>query len=294
MFLADLPNVLLRWWYVVVAGVVCTIALAALTTKFVPPTYHATAEVLLLPPSTAVPKGGNPYLALGGLDAIGGVLSTALTDAKTAADLKALGSSGEYTVGLDQLSPAPMLVVTADERTEEQSLDTVQQVLDRMPGVLRAIQVSAAVPDDSFITTTLITRSEKAEAQHKSQLRAVLVVVAGGLLGTLMVTALLNALFPRSRRRRPVVSNRPRPARQGATATTGVPDAAEGAFPSPVKQAPTRRLRVPARRPASTVSGEPSTPRPSSESPLPHSDITSTARPADDDQLRSEYSTRGG
>ncbi len=296
MFLADLPNVLLRWWYIVVAGVVCTVGLALFTLKVVPPTYHATAEVLILPPSTAVPKGGNPYLALGGLNAIGGVLSTALTDDKTVSELKAAGSNGEYTVGLDQLSPAPMLVVTADEPTAERSLETVQTVLDRLPGVLQGIQVSASVPTDSFITTTLITKSDKAAAQHKSQLRAVLVAVAAGLVGTLMVTAFVNALFPKSRRgrRRPI----PQRARTTSDAAAGTPppnDTDDVLDPARRATPPRRRIRV-----APTSSSPPASPPSSGETvpshpraEEPYSAVTSVTRHADGDRVRSEYSTRG-
>ena len=289
MFLADLPNVLLRWWYIVLAGVLCTVGLALFTLKVVPPTYHATAEVLILPPPTAVPKGGNPYLALGGLNAIGGVVSTALSDDKTVSELKAQGSSGEYTVGLDQLSPAPMLVIAADEPTADRSLETVQALLDRLPGVLREIQVAAAVPADSFITTTPIVQNDKAEAQHKSQLRAVLVAVAAGLVGTLMVTAVVNALFPKSRRGR----RRPIPTRSRSTgdAAAGTPppmDAVDPVEPAPPATPQRRRMRVQPMRTPSIDETKLSDPR----LEAPYSEPSSATRFADD-HARSEYSTRG-
>ena len=54
MYLVDALNVMVRRWYVVLAGVVFLAAGAALVIKFVPTTYQASGQmVLLLPPGAS-------------------------------------------------------------------------------------------------------------------------------------------------------------------------------------------------------------------------------------------------
>ncbi|TPG13836.1 hypothetical protein [Pedococcus bigeumensis] len=202
MFFAELPLVLLRRWYLVVLGVLLSGVLAGVTFQSVAPTYQARAEILLLPPSTSVPKGGNPYLVLGGLEAIGGVLSTALGDQATTAELKAQGAAGDFRVGLDQTSPAPLLEVVTESTTAADSLSTLQLVVDRIPPTMEAIQRAADVSPGSFITTTPITTTQKPEVLRKSQLRVVVVVTVIGLALTLLLTAAIDGLLVRRRVRR--------------------------------------------------------------------------------------------
>jgi capsular polysaccharide biosynthesis protein len=199
MFFAELPQVLLRRWYLVIVGLLLTGGLAAATFQAVRPTYESTSEVLLLPPATSVPKGGNPYLVLGGLEAIGGVLSTAMMDQATTSEVKTEVPGAEYTIGLDETSPAPMLVVTARATTPQESLRIVDLVLQRIPPTMEKIQRAADVSTGSYITTTQITATERPTVIRKSQLRLVLVAAALGIAFTLLVVALIDALIMRRR-----------------------------------------------------------------------------------------------
>jgi hypothetical protein len=234
MFFAELPLVLLRRWYLVVLGVLLSGVLAGGTFQSVSPTYQARAEILLLPPSTSVPKGGNPYLVLGGLEAIGGVLSTALSDQATTAELKAQGASGDFSVGLDQTSPAPLLEVITESTTAADSLSTLQLVVDRIPPTMEEIQRAADVAPGSYITTTPITTTQKPEVLRKAQLRVVVVVTAVGFALTLLLTAAIDGLLVRRRARRRGPDSEAG-AEAGSAAGTGTGTATDGdhAAPSP-------------------------------------------------------------
>ena len=67
MVLSDMLRSLLRRWYIVVLGVILTVAGVYGAYTVTPVTYSATSTVVLLPPEKSVKDGDNPYLYLGGL-----------------------------------------------------------------------------------------------------------------------------------------------------------------------------------------------------------------------------------
>ena len=94
MFFAELGQVLLRRWYLLLVGVLCAVGAGFVTFQAVPPGYTASAEVLLLPPDPTVPEDGNPYLSLSGLTPAGDVLARALSDPQAADEIAASGGPG--------------------------------------------------------------------------------------------------------------------------------------------------------------------------------------------------------
>lgn len=204
MFIAELVQVLRRRWYLVLAGLLCTAAAGFLTFQSVPPTFAASADVLLLPPPASVPEGGNPYLSLSGLTPAGDVLARALSDPKVAAEIAEGGARGEYFVELDGDSPAPMVSVEAEGGSAADAATTLNAVLARLPETLRDIQAAANVPPDAFISTSQVTKTETPTKAIKPQIRALVVVVGGALVLTLLLVAAIDALLrrPRSAARR--------------------------------------------------------------------------------------------
>jgi capsular polysaccharide biosynthesis protein len=239
MFLSELPRVLLRRWYLVLVGLIVTVGAAYQTTQVVPPDYTVTAEALMLPPSSSVPAGSNPYLALGGLDAAADVLSKSLSSEAAAAELQAIGSRGEFTVALDPDTPAPLVLVTATASVPQDAAATLALVLDRLPQTLKQIQQAANVPQNAYITSTVITKSTEAVKSSKPQVRSLVIVLGAGIALSLFLAAAIDALImvrkPRAIRlgapRRPVKEQvvasrrRPRPARNGTSSSS--PDGAD-------------------------------------------------------------------
>ena len=202
MFFAELGQVLLRRWYLLLVGLLCAVAAGFITFQAVPPTFTATAEVLLLPPDPSVPEDGNPYLSLSGLSPAGDVLARALSDPKTADEVAAAGGRGQYTVALDDDSPAPLVFLAAEADTAADAQTTRDLVLERLPAALRQIQAAANVPSDAYITTSEVTRTDEPVKEIKPQLRALVMATGGALVLTLLGTAAIDALLGRRQARR--------------------------------------------------------------------------------------------
>ncbi len=199
MFLSELPLAMARRWYVVLLGLLSTLGLALLAFDRVSPTYTATAEVLMLPPSTSVPEGSNPFLALGGLEAAGDVLSRSLSGPTTTARIEEAGGGEDYRVALDPNSPAPLVQIEAEGPTPTFALRTLDLVLAELPRQLIQIQREASVPVGAYMSSTTVTSTAEPESSLKPRIRALVVAVGVGLAGTLLFTALLDAFLARRR-----------------------------------------------------------------------------------------------
>lgn len=189
-------------WYFTLIGLLITLALCGLAALAVPVKYQAKAQILVLPPHTSVGTGGNPYLALGGLQAASDVLARAMSDGKTFQLLRSEGITGTYTVARDLTTSGPILLVAADDSTPEGALSTLNGILAQAAPRLAALQDDLNVPQNTRLTSNVFTRDTVASTQRKSQIRAVLVGFAGGVFVTIMLVSAVDSLLTRRRRRR--------------------------------------------------------------------------------------------
>ncbi len=198
MYLRNLRDSLRRRWYMVVVGMIMVGGLGALTYVEVPPTYEATASVVLLPPSSAVPVGDNPFLYLGGLAQALDVLTRAI-DADSTRETVLHGDSAlDYTASPDSSSAGPILAVGATGPTEQATLDVLSSVLATIPVTLNQLQEDLSVQTESRISSTIITVDQKATTVGKARIRAVVAVVgAAGTLILLLIGALDGLLLSR-------------------------------------------------------------------------------------------------
>lgn len=203
MLLGEIPKVLLRRWYVVVLGLLATVGLAFAALSAVPPAYALKSEVLLLPPSSAVPAGSNPYLFLGGLQSIGSIASKVMTDDRAQRSVKAQFGEVDFGVALDPTAAAPMILIEVSSSSPKTSQAAERFLSDRLPGVLLQLQEDANVPSKSLITTSSVIAADIPQIGRKSQIRAIVVAAAAGLLVTILTAAAVDALALRRRRRRP-------------------------------------------------------------------------------------------
>jgi hypothetical protein len=196
-----MPWVLLDRWYLVLIGLLATGGLVVTALHLVPPSYTTKANVLLLPPPTSVPAGGNPYLSLGGLDAAADIVSKSLSVDSMRNSLKEGGALGEWTVELDSTAAAPLILVTVDAETPDSSRKTLGLVLQQIPEVLQRVQQAVNAPTNAYIRSSVITSTEQPVRGVKPVIRAVGVVAAGGLLATIFGTTLVDSFLARRRRR---------------------------------------------------------------------------------------------
>lgn len=189
-------------WYFTIAGLLVTLALCGLASTAVPVKYQAKAQILVLPPKTTVGNGGNPYLALGGLQAAADVLARAMSDAQTYAKLRGEGITGTYTVARDLTTSGPVLLVAADNSTPDSALATLQGILAQAAPRLTELQDALTVPDSTRLTSDVFTQDKVATAQRKSQIRAILVAFAAGIFATVLLVSAGDSMLTRRARRR--------------------------------------------------------------------------------------------
>jgi hypothetical protein len=199
---SGLMGAALRRWYVTLLGLAVTAGLCLAAVHFVPAKYEATARVLLLPPASAVGKGGNPYLQLGGLDTVAAILGRSVSDPQTVAALAQRGATGKYTFAPDLLTSGPVLLLTVDDATPGAALGSAGIVLSEVPSSLSELQRSANVPTSALITSSVLTQDQQAKVVRKTQIRALLVAAAGGVGFTLVLVAMVDAFLRRRRDRR--------------------------------------------------------------------------------------------
>lgn len=197
MYLKDLLDALRRRWYVIVIGLLATVGLVSFAATLAPVEYVAKSSVLLLPPQNTVGAGGNPYLALGGLQAAADVLARAMTDTATVAELAPPQGTASYTVEPDATTNSPMLVIKSTDASPAGSLKTLSAVLVRAPAVLRGLQKEVGAPADALINLSTITHDTIAQADYKNEIRLMVVAAALGLAVSFFGASLLDGFLIR-------------------------------------------------------------------------------------------------
>ncbi|WP_449386432.1 hypothetical protein [Cellulomonas soli] len=197
MYLSEILAGLRRRWWIVLVGVLVTAAGATYVVSLVPAEQVARASVLLVPPEVVVGDTGNPYLGLNGLQPAADVLARALNDGQAHAELAPPGGTGDFVVSRDTSSSGPVLVVEVTDTDPTSAVAMLDDVLAAMPPMLEQLQADVDAPADSYIRMTVVTRDDLPESSSKSQIRALLVAVAGGLALTVFLTYAIDGLLVR-------------------------------------------------------------------------------------------------
>lgn len=259
MSLSELLAGLRRRWYAAVAGLLLTIGFCLAALSLVSAQYEANSTVLLTPPTTTVGAGGNPYLALGGLQGAADVVARAMSGAAVNDEVTPEGSSAAYTFEVDATSSAPMLVIQAKDSSAAGAIATLDKLLAKTPQVLSALQTQVGAPARSLITVGPITEDKIPSVNRKSQTRAVVLAGVVGLAILLFGTNLLDGYLVK------------RSTLPGQRAAFGAPAGGEGlvghatterrsvSFSDPVKEATTSRSRSLRLRPTEGGTGVEST-----------------------------------
>lgn len=203
MLVGTLIQVVRRRWLVVLAGVLLTGLAAAAVVNLQPPRYTVSATALLLPPK--VSSDGtetNPYLQLGGLTTAVDVLARALNDPRVHDQVVKSGETSDFIAERDFLTAAPLLVVTAESTSADRAREIRDDVLDAAPEVLSELQATVGVPASSRLTMETIVSDGAAELAYKAVLRTVIVVVAAGLAGSLLLAGGVDAWLIRRKARK--------------------------------------------------------------------------------------------
>jgi hypothetical protein len=209
------PSALLRRWYPIALGLVITAALCALAYVEVPPRQEMSSSVLLMPPQTAYDKdkGGNPYLVLGGMEAAVDVVAREMSGETLEQQAKAMGADS-FTLERDSTTPAPILLIKVAGKSPEGAQAGLTLLTEEVPKALTRLQDAVHVPQNALISSTVVAASVQPTVVRSSQLRALMMAGAGGLMLTLLLMVGVDNVLRSRRRRRsgvPLTMRRLRP-----------------------------------------------------------------------------------
>lgn len=192
-----------RQWPIAVAGVIATVVLCAATLHLVPPSYSTKASLLLTPPQTAPTStttgNPNPYMQLGGLQPLADIVSRAMMSSSSLATLRRAGLAGSYTVARDMTTDGPLVTVTTKAKTPAAAVTDLRLVLNLAGPQLNTLQANQGVVPKNRISTIVVARDTQASKSRKSQIRALVVALVVGLVGTALAVSVVDLLMQRRR-----------------------------------------------------------------------------------------------
>lgn len=176
-----------RRWYVVLLGLALTVGLAYAATQVSPPEYNARALILLLPGSNAVAEGGNPFLALSGLEQPGSIVVAYFDSAGAKDEVAAISGSAQFEVALDASTRGPVIAVDVTDTSTTSTMAVLGALLERVPAELARLQAEVDAPSESVITSMPIVVDTTPELDYSGTVR---LGIAGAVVGV-AVTGLL-------------------------------------------------------------------------------------------------------
>jgi hypothetical protein len=218
MIFSTILHSIRRRWYLLIAGLIATAAAGVFVYQETDPTYQRSASELLVPGSQTVPEGGNPFLYLGGLAQASDVLVRALGARDLQGPIQSEYPATSVIIDRDVSTSGPIIVITIEGKDDTAVGDVFQRMLAAAPDTLTDLQSQANVPLAAQITILPITIDVESTINDKGRLQAAAMVIAAGLVGTILVIALVDGLILalRGRRRGNPAGRRPSPERDRA------------------------------------------------------------------------------
>jgi hypothetical protein len=202
MIFSTILHSIRRRWYLLIAGLIATAAVGVLAYQQTDPSYQRSASELLVPGSQTVPEGGNPFLYLGGLAQASDVLVRALGARDLQGPIQSEFPGTSVIIDRDVSTSGPIIILTIEGKDDSAVREVFQRMLAAAPDTLSALQSQASVPRAAQITILPITIDVESTTDDKGRLQSAAVVIAGGLVGTILVVALVDGLILSMRRRR--------------------------------------------------------------------------------------------
>lgn len=195
MYLRDLVRSLFSRWYLLLIGLLVTAGLGWGAFQVIPVSYKSQASMVLLPPKVSTEPNGNPYLYLGGLGQALDVLTRALDADAERAPLEDAHPNAIYEVTPDTSTSGPILLITSTAPTANGARAMTAAVLEAVPTTLTNLQTGLVVPADSRITVMTIAVDQAATLDAKIKTQTLVVVAAGGIALTILLTGFIDGLL---------------------------------------------------------------------------------------------------
>ncbi len=224
MSFLDVIAALGRRWIVTVVGLLATAGLVYGASTIEPPVYTARALVLLVPSEQVVGEGGNPFLALGGLDLPARVV-VAYYESDVAKDRFSSGSpDAEYVVAIEESTRGPVISVDVTDASPAATLETLELLTSSIPVELERLQEEVDAPKNTVVSTLVLAKDEQAKIDNSGTVRMVIAAGSLGLVATVVGAVAVDGL----------VRSRAQGRKQAAPTD---PDASDPAAPWPATSA---------------------------------------------------------
>jgi hypothetical protein len=97
------------------------------------------------------------------------------------------------------LSPAPIIVLTAQEASPGQASRSLDVLTNQVPQTVTRLQADSSIPADARVSVAVVARPSAPARSGKSQLRAMAVALVAGLVLTVLAASFVEALAQRRR-----------------------------------------------------------------------------------------------
>jgi len=191
-----------RRWYIVLTGLILTVGLAWVAFQATPPEYEARGLVLLLPGANAVPEGGNPFLALSGLEQPASIVVAYFASAAAHTEVEAVSETADFSVQLDASTRGPVIAIDVTDRSAQGTIDTLEFLAARVPEELQRLQSEVGAPTPSLISSMPLVTDDEPEADNSGTVRITIAALAAGIIATGIATFALDGVLMRRRMRR--------------------------------------------------------------------------------------------
>ena len=206
----ELMKILRKRWALTTALLILTLIATAAALVKLPWTYESTGDVVFLPSKNlAKAYGDNPYLAFSStIREMADVIRYEATDMDAAQSLVTAGYAQPYTITDAVDTSAPILLITVTGSNAGAFEHTLTGVVNEISALLASRQ-SSIMPVNQ-IHDNVIASTPQAIRVTSKKARPLLVVLAVGLLFTVAIPVLVDAITERGRglRSRPSYADR--------------------------------------------------------------------------------------
>ena len=122
--------------------------------------------------------GGNPFLALSGLELPARLLVAYLDSATAQAQVAEVAPTATYDVSIEESTRGPVIAVDVTDDTADGALATLIYIANEVSIQLDRLQEQVAAPTDSEVTSMPLTIDSTAERDTSSAVRLSVAVLA--------------------------------------------------------------------------------------------------------------------
>ncbi|WP_157005415.1 hypothetical protein [Microbacterium trichothecenolyticum] len=149
-----------------------------------------------------MPDGGNPFLALSGLEQPASIVVAYFGSTAAQEEVAGVSDTAEFSVQLDASTRGPVIAIDVTDQTAEGTIETLDFLAARVPEELQRLQNEVGAPAPSIISSMQLVTDDEPEADNSGTVRITIAALAAGIVATGVATFALDGVLMRRRTRR--------------------------------------------------------------------------------------------